>query len=194
MPAGPSRSARRRWRRCRETPDPQSLRARFTLLYDPKAPASLIARALPDLARLGFLPPNDLASFLEHPAASVRAAALLSLNVKKSLPADLQQSVLDRLDDKDAEVREAAMMAVVPLQLRAAVPRLIAIAGDTHSPDRTARDSGPVRNARFAGRAVLSRRDPGSRSPAAAGRRVGAAGDSRRCARSTHVGACDRVH
>ena len=118
--------------------DPQSLRARFALLYDPKAPASLVARALPDLARSGFLPPNDLASFLEHPAPSVRAAALLSLNVKKALPADLQQSVVDRLGDKDAEVREAAMLAVVPLQLRAAVPRLLDIAGDARSPDRVA--------------------------------------------------------
>jgi putative membrane-bound dehydrogenase-like protein len=119
-------------------PDPQSLRARFTLLYDPNAPASLIARALPDLARLGFLPPNDLVSFLEHAAPSVRAAAVLSLNVKKALPADLQQSVLDRLSDKDAAVREAAMMAVVPLRLRAAVPRLLAIADDSRSPDRAA--------------------------------------------------------
>ncbi len=117
-------------------PDPQSLRARFTLLYDPKAPASLIARTLPDLARLGFLPPNDLASFLQHPAASVRAAALLSLNVKKSLPDDLRQAVLDRLGDNDSSVREAAMMAVVPLQLRSAIPRLLAIAADTRSPDR----------------------------------------------------------
>jgi putative heme-binding domain-containing protein len=120
-----------------QTPDPQSLRARFTLLYDSKAPASLIARALPDLARKGFLPPNDLASFLEHPAAPVRAAAVLSLNVKKALPDELKQSVLDRLEDKDAAVREAAMLAVVPLQLHAAVPRLLAKAGDTQSADRT---------------------------------------------------------
>ena len=118
--------------------DPQSLRARFTLLYDPKASASLVARALPDLARSGFLPANDLASFLEHSAPAVRAAALLSLNVKKGLTSDLGQSVLDRLGDKEAEVREAAMLAIVPLKLRAAIPRLLAIAGDRHSPDRTA--------------------------------------------------------
>ena len=168
--AGPSRSVRRRSRPCRETRDPQSLRARFTLLYDPKAPASLIARALPDLARLGFLPPNDLASFLEHPGrARFVRPPLLSLNVKKSLPVDLQQSVLDRLGDKEAEVREAAMMAVVPLRLRAAVPRLLAIAGNTQSPDRTAAIRGPVRHARSAGRPVLSRRDPGSRSRGCAG-------------------------
>ena len=118
--------------------DRQSVRARFAVLYDPTAPVSLVARALPDLARSGLLPPNDLASFLEHPAPSVRAAALLSLNVKKELPADVQQSVVDRLGDKDADVREAAMVAVVPLRLRAALPRLLAIAGDARSPDRSA--------------------------------------------------------
>jgi putative heme-binding domain-containing protein len=118
--------------------DRQSLRARFALLYDPTAPVDLVARALPDLARPGLLPPNDLASFLEHPAPSVRAAALLSLNVKKALPVELQQSVVDRLADKEPGVREAAMLAVVPLQLAAAVPRLLEIAGDFRSPDRTA--------------------------------------------------------
>jgi len=117
--------------------DPATLRARFTLLYDDKAPASLVARALPDLARLGFLPPNDLASFLEHPAPEVRAAALLSLNVKKGLPVDLQQAVLNRLDDRNGEVRQAAMLAVVPLRVRAAFPRLAAIAALPRSPDRT---------------------------------------------------------
>ena len=38
----------------------------------------------------------------------------------------------------DAEVREAAMLAVVPLHLRAAIPRLLAIAGDTLARDRAA--------------------------------------------------------
>jgi putative heme-binding domain-containing protein len=118
--------------------DPQSLRARFALLYDPQATAHLVALALPDLARAGFLPANDLISFLEHSAPPVRAAALLSLNVKKSLPAELQQSVFDRLGDKEPSVREAALMAIVALQLRVAIPRLLAIAGDTRSPDRTA--------------------------------------------------------
>jgi putative heme-binding domain-containing protein len=114
------------------------VRARFKLLYDPAAPATLKARVLPDLARAGLLPPNDLASFLEDAAPSIRAAALLSLNVKKALPADLQLAVLDRLSDSAPEVREAAMAAIVPLQLRAAIPRLLAIAADSHSPDRTA--------------------------------------------------------
>ena len=93
---------------------------------------------LTDLAKTGFLPVNDLASFFEHPAPAVRAAAILSLNVKSKLPDYLQQSVLDRLMDQDASVREAAMLAVVPLQLRAAIPRLMGVAGEPKSADRTA--------------------------------------------------------
>ena len=117
--------------------DRRSLRARLGLIYDPNAPPSLVAAALPDLARAGFLPPNDLASFLENPAAPVRAAALLSLNVKKPLPADLKQSVLDRLDDPAREVREAAILAVVAFRMPEAVPRLLALAGKPEPPDRT---------------------------------------------------------
>jgi putative heme-binding domain-containing protein len=118
--------------------DRQSLSARLRLIYDPMAPADLVARALPDAARMGYLPPNDLAAFLDHQAPSVRAAAVLSLNVKEALPAEIQQALLEKLGDPAAEVREAAMMAVVPLQLRAAVPRLLALAGDSRSPDRPA--------------------------------------------------------
>ena len=106
------------------------------LIYDTKALASLVARALPDLARSGFLPPNDLASFLENPAPEVRAAALLSLNVKKALPLDVQQAVIDRIGDRNGEVRQTAMMAVGPLRLRGAIPRLQAIAVDPNDPDR----------------------------------------------------------
>ena len=110
--------------------------ARLMLIYDTKALASLVARALPDLARSGFLPPNDLASFLENPAPEVRGAALLSLNVKKALPLDVQQAVIDRLGDRNGEVRQTAMMAVSPLRLRGAIPRLQAIAVDPNDPDR----------------------------------------------------------
>jgi putative heme-binding domain-containing protein len=116
--------------------DPRSLRARFSLVYDPKSPAALVAPGLLDLAGAGFLPPNDIASFLENPSPAVRTAALLSLNVKKSLPAEVQQAVLDRLDDQAGEVRRAAMLAVAPLQFRAAIPRLLAVAHDALSPDR----------------------------------------------------------
>jgi putative heme-binding domain-containing protein len=122
--------------------DRRSLGARLTLVYDEKAPAPLVAAALVDLARLGVLPPNDLASFFQHREPEVRAAALLSLNVKKALPPDVRQSVLDALEDKSALVRQAAMLAVVPLQLRAAVPRLVSIASNPSSPERSfARDA-----------------------------------------------------
>jgi HEAT repeat protein/glucose/arabinose dehydrogenase len=115
--------------------DPQSLRARLALLYAEKTPPALVARALPDLARLGFLPPNDLGSFMENAAPEIRASALLSLNVKKALPPDLQQSVLDHIADPDESVRQAAILALVPLQLQAAVPRLLELAGKPASPD-----------------------------------------------------------
>jgi HEAT repeat protein/glucose/arabinose dehydrogenase len=115
--------------------DPQSVRARLALVYAEKAPPTLVARALPDLARLGFLPPNDLGSFMENAAPEIRASALLSLNVKKTLPQDLQQSVIDHIADSDESVRQAAILALVPLQLRAAVPRLLEPAAKPDSPD-----------------------------------------------------------
>jgi putative membrane-bound dehydrogenase-like protein len=118
--------------------DPQSLRARLALIYADKAPPALVARALPDLARLGFLPPNDLGSFMENAAPEIRASALLSLNVKKSLPQDLEQSVIDHIADPDESVRQAAILALVPLQLRTAVPRLLELAAKPASPDYSA--------------------------------------------------------
>ena len=136
MPAGPSPVRLAALRALTSFKDPQSLRARFTLIYDPKAPASLVAPGLLDLASSGFLPPMISPRFSRALSPAVRAAALLSLNVKKSLPPDIQQAVLDRLDDQAAEVRRAAMLAVAPLQLRAAIPRLLAIAEDSRSPDR----------------------------------------------------------
>jgi putative heme-binding domain-containing protein len=111
--------------------DPHSVRTRFALLYDPAAPAALVARALPELARAGFLPPNDLLGFFENPAPSVRAAAILSINVKKPLPGDLKQAVIDRLSDQDSSVRIAAMAAAGPLRLRKAIPQIMAIAQKT---------------------------------------------------------------
>jgi HEAT repeat protein/glucose/arabinose dehydrogenase len=118
--------------------DRRSASARLALIYDASAPPALVARALPDLARLGLLPPNEIGSFLESPAPVVRAAALLSLNVKKHLPGEIERAVLDRLDDASPDVRQAAMLAAVPLDLRPAIPRLIKIAGDLRAPDRVA--------------------------------------------------------
>jgi putative heme-binding domain-containing protein len=118
--------------------DRNSLRARLALVFDASAPPSLVARALPDLARERLLPPNELASFFENAAPSVRAAAILSLNVGAEMPAGIEQAIIDRLVDQAREVREAAMMAVVGLHLRSALPRLVAIARDSSAPDRSA--------------------------------------------------------
>ena len=94
----------------------------------PRAPDSLIARALPPLARDGIVPTNDVAGFLEHASPTIRTAALLSLNVKKALPSEIKDLVLARLDDKDPEVRRSTIMAAAALSLRGAVPRLIEVA------------------------------------------------------------------
>jgi putative heme-binding domain-containing protein len=107
---------------------PRSLTARLTLIYDPKGPADLVARALPPLARDEILPANDLSGFFEHSAPAVRAAALLSLSTKKAPPAEIRQAILARLDDADADVRRAAMLAIASLSIQDAVPSLIRIA------------------------------------------------------------------
>ncbi len=95
-----------------------------------------MAAALPGLAGVGLLPPNELASFLENPSAAVRAAALLSLNLRRPMPADVKQSVLDRLDDPAREVREAAILAAVAFRMPEAVPHLLALAGKPDPADR----------------------------------------------------------
>ncbi len=116
--------------------DRRSQNARLGMIYDPNAPASLVAAALPDVANSGLLPPYDLASFLENKAPEVRAAALLSMNVKKALPPDLMQSVLARLEDPAPEVRRAAIMAVVAFRISDAVPQLLVLAQKLESSDR----------------------------------------------------------
>jgi HEAT repeat protein len=83
---------------------------------------------LPALARDGIIPSNDVAGFLEHESSAVRAAALLSLNVKKAVASDIKALILARFDDKSADVRLAAVMAAGALKLREAVPKLIDIA------------------------------------------------------------------
>jgi len=107
---------------------PQALSARLALVYDPKAPAALVARALPPLGREGVLPPNDLAGFLDHADPAVRAAGLRALTPRKALPVEVRDAVLARLDDPSDEVRAAAFEAAVTLKLREAVPRLVAAA------------------------------------------------------------------
>jgi putative heme-binding domain-containing protein len=116
--------------------DPQSLRARLELIYDSNTPEKLAARGLHDLATRGFLPINDLASFIENPSPAIRAAAILSFNVKRTLPDYLEAAVVDRIGDPAAEVRQAAIIAAAPLKLKAAIPRLLTIASDSHAPER----------------------------------------------------------
>ena len=117
--------------------DRRSINARLGLLYDANAPASLVAAVLPELAATGILPVAELGSFLEGKAPEVRAAALLSLNLKKPLPVELKQVVLDRLNDSSQEVREAALLAIVAFQMKEAVPRLIESAGKSGLPEQS---------------------------------------------------------
>jgi len=135
---------------------PQALTARITIVYDPKAPAALVSRALPSLGREKIIPPNDMAGFLDHADPSVRAAALRALTEassipqarpprqtpkpalkkarvpdqasKNALPAEVSQAVLAKLDDPQPEVKKAAIQAVAAIGLRDAVPRLLAAA------------------------------------------------------------------
>ena len=107
---------------------PQALTARISLVYDPKAPSTLIARALPSLGREGIVPPNDLAGFLENESPAVRASALSALIARKKLPQGVKDLVLARLDDPDLNVRKSAFEAVVTVKLREAVPRLLTAA------------------------------------------------------------------
>ena len=113
------------------------VRARLTVLYDEKAPESLVAKALPPLARDGFLPPNDIAGFLENASPLVRAAAVMSFNPTRPLPTDVKDLVMARLDDEDADVRRAAFLAAGPLNLHEAVPRLIEKVKTAKDEDRT---------------------------------------------------------
>ena len=76
-----------------------------------------------------------MAAFFESPKPLVRAAALMSLNVKKPLPVEIRQSVLARLDDPSAEVRQAAVMAAGVLNLTKAIPHLIRTAASQGDAD-----------------------------------------------------------
>ncbi len=107
---------------------PQALTARISAVYDPNAPASLVALALPSLGRDGIIPPNDLAGFLDNADPSIRAAALRALTSKKPLPNDVRLGVLARLGDSQATVRKAAVEAVVAMGMREAIPAFIASA------------------------------------------------------------------
>ena len=109
---------------------PQALNARLMLVYDAKAPESLLARALPALGRSRVLPANDLAGFFENSSELVRAAALAGFPVGKPLPVNIRSSLVDRLDDPSPVVRKAAIGAVASQKLAEAIPRLIKLGAD----------------------------------------------------------------
>ncbi|HWE35733.1 MAG TPA: HEAT repeat domain-containing protein, partial [Isosphaeraceae bacterium] len=106
----------------------QAFNLRFALLFDPTAPPELVARALPGLGRSGALPPNDLADFMDGKPKPVQIAALHALREVAKLPPEVHARIVARLEDPDAEVRDAAIDAVGRLRLAGAVPKLIALA------------------------------------------------------------------
>ena len=107
---------------------PQAFNARISLVYDEKAPASLIARALPSLGRDRLIPPNDLASFLDHADPAVRAAGLAAMSARPDIPPQIREVVLAKLDDPSPEVVAGAVQAVAKLKLRESVPKLVELA------------------------------------------------------------------
>ena len=114
---------------------PDSLKARFTVAFDPGTPPELVAQVLPPLGRSGALPANDLAGFLDRPEPAVRVAALMTLAGLKEVPPFLEEKVVGRLDDPEPAARKAAIAAVASLNLIEAVPALLKMAGD--DADRT---------------------------------------------------------
>jgi len=117
--------------------DRQAMLARLSVVYDKNGPADLVARAVLALGRIGVLPPNDLAGFLDHPTPAVRMAALWSLGAAPNVPADVRQAILARLDDPAPEVCKSALSALGALKLRESIPKLITIAQDKDKPYHT---------------------------------------------------------
>ena len=109
---------------------PISLKARFALAFDPQAPASLVAKILPPLSRIGALPPSDLASFLDRPEPAVRASALQTFAGLKEVTPFVAERIVARLDDPDPDARKSAIAAVAGLKLADAVPKLLELARD----------------------------------------------------------------
>jgi putative heme-binding domain-containing protein len=141
---------------------PQALNARLMLAYDSKAPAELIARALPALGRGRVLPSNDLAGFLDHKSETVRAAALAAFPTGKLLPVDIRTTFLDRLNDPSEVVRKAAIDAVALHKLRDAIPRLVSLSGEDSCRAEATRALSEIPDPRAfpAYVAALSDRDP----------------------------------
>ena len=144
---------------------PQALNARLMLAYDSKAPEALVAKALPGLGRGRILPANDLAGFLDHKSATVRAAALAAFPIGKPLPIEVREAFLARLEDPSPEVRKAAIEGVAAHKLREAIPRLVRLSADeAHRVEATlALAELPDPRALSVYVAALSDRDPSTR-------------------------------
>ncbi|MDB5349990.1 MAG: putative heme-binding protein [Planctomycetota bacterium] len=99
--------------------------ARLGVLYDKTAPPELLARALPALGQARIVPPNDLASFLEHTTPAVRVAAIASLSYRSPAPPEAKAAILARFADPAPEVRKTAVEAAGTLKIREAIPKLL---------------------------------------------------------------------
>jgi putative heme-binding domain-containing protein len=109
--------------------------ARLKLARNPETPPALIAEAIdaPGNCRLAA---SDLRDFLAHSHPAVRMSALRALADGRTPPDEINRKILVRLDDGFAEVRVAAIRAVASLHITAAIPKLIALAGnDSTRPD-----------------------------------------------------------
>ena len=143
---------------------PAALNARLMVLYDATSPDSLIARALPALGRGRVLPSNDLIGFLDHKSEAVRASALGAFSTDRPLARDVVEAIMLHADDPSPEVRAAFVRAVGMYKIRAALPKLVALASN---PDRDTRVEAtralaaiPDRSALPAFAAALNDRDP----------------------------------
>jgi putative heme-binding domain-containing protein len=97
-------------------------------LLKAQADDSLRAQALVALGRARALDAATLAPFLGHRSAALRVAALEALQGRGSAEPALARAVLPLLEDKDRTVQGAAIAAAGALHLRAAIPRLVALA------------------------------------------------------------------
>ncbi len=104
--------------------------AHLRALLGAKAEGALRAQALVALGRAGAIDGATLAPFLGHPSATLRVAALEALQARGSAEPELARAVLPLLNDKAPAVRDAAVAAAGALNLRAAIPRLVALAAD----------------------------------------------------------------
>ncbi len=107
----------------------QVLRARLAFVYDPKAPVSLIARACRSSAGRGASrQPTWPGSSRIRPRRSARRPCSPSTpNVSSP---EVRQAVIDRLADKAPEVRRTAIEVLARLNMREAIPRLLAAANE----------------------------------------------------------------